>query len=214
MRAARSQGGPLNGLDAGAATPYGRLIERPTSAGTGMRFERSTGRSVIYVAMTFVLLFGPQASADSGVLPEGPIDTAFLFRLLLSGLLGILIWLARGTDSRLKEVEKHAHEITTLAQTRGDRLNLVEKNIELINHEQKQQMTLISMQRELLLTKYHDKEETERHRVKIEDALTAHGNTLTAICTRLDHFVRPTHRSEDDERRYRGLDKPNPPSGR
>jgi exopolyphosphatase/pppGpp-phosphohydrolase len=106
-------------------------------------------------------------------------------------MLGVLIWIAKGTESRLKDVEKevvvfkaiHAERKSTLTQHNGRLLFL--------ENETKQQATTLQTLKELLLTQYHDKEETERHRARLEGQL--HG-----ITQRLDTMSRPHHRHSDD----------------
>lgn len=158
-------------------------------------------RYIVYAAMAALIIYSPAYAQQAQTLSErtnGILDEAFLFRAVLSGLLAILIWVARGQDSRLKAAEEDIHEFHNINATRTTKLEYIEGRIGLLEHEQRQLTTLISMQRELLLTKYPDKDETERHRVRVEDTLSAICTRMERVESRLANYARATHRHTDD----------------
>jgi hypothetical protein len=158
-----------------------------------------------YVCWCIVVisLFGGDAGAQTS-LPDGELNLNFLFRLLLAGLIGVLIWIAKGTDGRLIKMERRIEEFNVISAERQATIEHNIARIMAIEHEQKQQASLISMQRELMLTKYLDKEETERHRARVEETLARQNDMLNTISHRLDFMSRPTHRAEDDRRHTDG----------
>lgn len=148
-------------------------------------------------AVAFIIIFAPTAQAEGGVVPEGEINLVFLLRFVLAALMGVLIWIAKGTDTRLRSIERRIAELNDVSIRRHTTIEHNTNRIMAIEHEQKQQASLISMQRELLLTKYLDKEETERHRTRVEETLAKQAETLVSICHRLDNMARPAHRAGD-----------------
>lgn len=166
-----------------------------------MRIENR--RYLCYAILAGVVLFAPEATAQQGA--QVSQDPDFWYRTIVAGLLSILIWIARGADTRLRNAEKQIISFQNLAVERGSALNNTTRRLELLEHEHKNTVSLVLGQRELLLTKYHDKEDTDRHRQKIEDTLdeqqrqlAKHFETLQAIVHRLDNIARPAHRSTDN----------------
>lgn len=158
-------------------------------------------RYITYMAIVLIVLFGTDVSAQATLPENDSINFTFLFKFILAGLVGVLIWIARGSEERLTKAEKRLQEFNVIS---AERQNVIEHNIARIHaveQEQKQLLTMISLQRETLLTKYLDKEETERHRFKVEDTLAKQADILNTISHRLDMMARPFHRAEDDERR-------------
>lgn len=162
---------------------------------------RSTTINLVYSVLGIIVIFGGSSEAADGIMQVGKpvLDESFIFRAVLAGLLGILIWVAKGQDSRLKDAEKLLGKFSEINVARQGKIETIEKRQDLQEHEQKQLLSLISMQREMLLTKYIDKEETERHHAKVEEKLDKHQDILTHISARLDTMARPQHRVSDDK---------------
>jgi hypothetical protein len=97
-------------------------------------------------------------------------------------------------------MERRVEEFNVISAERQATIEHNIARIMAIEHEQKQQASLISMQRELMLTKYLDKEDTERHRQRVEDMLAKHAESLANISHRLDYMARPQHRADDRTR--------------
>ena len=163
-------------------------------------------RYVCYCAIALLVLFSPEVAgqvaehtrAENIISSTTTEEFGFWYRTIVAALLGVLVWIARGADVRLRTVEKEIGEFHKLAVERGAKLDMTSRRLELLDHEHKNTISLILAQRELLLTKYHDKEDTDRHRDKIERLLDDNTKALQHISQRLDHMVRPTHRASDD----------------
>lgn len=173
--------------------------------------RKENQRYICYAVIGAIVLFGSEAPAQN--ISVDPQDAGFWYRTIVAALLALLIWIAKGADSRLKDAEKAIGKFSEMAGERGNRLDNLRDRLTLLEHEHKNTISLISAQRELLLTRYHDKEDTEVHRQKLEDALEKQQyqlakvtETLQTICHRLDHFVRPSHRSQDDKEKYLAAD--------
>lgn len=159
---------------------------------------RSNVRHWVYFLLVFGVMIAQPAYAQVAAGQE-VFDATFWFRAVFTALVSVLIFVAKGSDTRLKRVELRVEDFNVIHAERSHTVKNLDGRLIVMEHEQKQLVTLIGMQREMMLTKYHDKEETERHRVHVE-------NCLAKISARLDHFQRPSHRSEDDENRYRNID--------
>lgn len=155
-------------------------------------------RHVVHAAIALIMILGPTASAGVEVPDGGQLDIVFIFRAVLAALLGVLIWIAKGTDVRLHTIERRIGELNDISIRRHTTIEHNIQRIQMLEHEQKQLASLISMQREMLLTKYLDKEETERHRARVEETLARQNEVLTTICHRLDTMARPLHRATDE----------------
>lgn len=161
---------------------------------------RANAARITYFLVGALLIWGEPTHAAADTAFSTPlVDDAFIFKSVLSGLLGILIWVARGQNDRLKEAEKLLNAFSQINATRTEKIMTIERQIEqidkqitLLEHEHKQTLSIIAMERELRITNYQTKEDTEKHRLHVEEA-------LKAICHRLDHFVRPAHRVTDDK---------------
>jgi hypothetical protein len=147
---------------------------------------------MVYVAAALLIAFGDSTAATPQHFVEAPLDFTFVFRALLSGMMMLIIYISKTAEARLElriaQTEKQTAELNALAIQRGGRLEHVEGKILIIENEQKQQMSLILMQREAMLTGYHDKNDTEKHRLHVE-------TELRNINSRLDMFVGQDRRS-------------------
>lgn len=165
-------------------------------------------RYLCYMGIALLVLFSPEVSGQVTTTKDIMDSTTtqefgFWYRTIVASLLAVLVWIARGADSRLRGVENAIKDFGTLAVERGGRLKDTEDRLRLLEMEHKNTVSLILAQRELLLTKYHDKEDTERHRDKLERALEEQSKSLAHISARLDLFARPHHRGSDDEHGHR-----------
>lgn len=151
-------------------------------------------RTFTYLAFVLVIFLWGQAEAQGLERPDAfGVTPSEAFRYVFSGLMAVLIWIARGTDARIKNLEAKHEKQAVGALNRESRLAQAEKQIISLDNDHKNTLSIVMMQRELLLTKYHDKEDTEKHREKIENLLDRHHDLLTKICTRLDDLSRTDH---------------------
>lgn len=160
-------------------------------------------RYAVYLMLTLLILFSP---ALAGLPPTrttlnipSDFDASNLFRLAVAALVGVLIWISRRADIRLSRAEDRIAVFNEISAVRGEKIELIEGQIKLLIHEQAQLESVIGMLRETLLTKYDERTHTERHRLAVEEKLQKQGDTLIAICHRLDFMARPLHRATDDQ---------------
>jgi hypothetical protein len=106
-------------------------------------------------------------------------------------MLAILIFMAKGTDKSIKDHEKRLNDFDVAFAMRGKVLEEVLGKLTIVQTEQTNQMSMILLLKEMLLTNYHNKDETDKHRAHVE-------RTLENICRRLDDISRPHHRRGDD----------------
>jgi hypothetical protein len=154
--------------------------------------KRISTRQLTYIGVGLLIIWGGSNAQGVGATSINEFDLGFWFRALLSGMLAILIFMAKGTDATLKEHTQRLNSFDIAYATRGKTLNEYDGRLLIIENELKQQMSLLLLLKEMLLTNYHNKEETDKHRAHVE-------RTLDSICRRLDSISRPHHRREDDE---------------
>lgn len=152
-------------------------------------------RYLAYAAITFVMLFGDTVQAQGGP-SHNQFDIDFWFRAAMSGLLGTLIWIAKGSDIRLKAAEDKIKEFDKINVKRTERMEYNEKRLTSLEHEAKNHATSLGLLRELMLTKYHDKEDTEKHREHVEAILSQMNKRLERMESRMR-----MEQSRDDSRR-------------
>lgn len=164
-----------------------------------MKWTKANCSSCILTILAIVFIFSNPAFGQESVLKsEGPLDEIFIFRAVLSGLLTILIWVARGADKRLRELEEFSQQAKEKRVDGMARLVELENKWKIITHEQKELVSLIGMQRELMLTKYLDKDATEKHWTIVEGTLKDHSSILRTISVQLEAAQQ---RKDGEERR-------------
>jgi hypothetical protein len=99
--------------------------------------------------------------------------------------------MAKNSETRLKEVELKIQSFEKLSVERNSTLIQHNGRLLFVENEIKAQANTVNTLEKLLLTGYHDKEETERHRARVE-------SELNQIKHRLDFMARPHHRAGDD----------------
>ena len=152
-------------------------------------------RYIIYTALGALILYGDKVFAQ-GAPHNTEFNLDFWFRAALSGLLGALIWIAKGSDTRLKAAENRIREFDKINAQRTEKIVYHDKRLTNLEHDSKEQKTSMGLLRELILTKYHDKEDTDKHREYIE-------STLSQISTRIERIERRMRieQGHDDSRR-------------
>jgi hypothetical protein len=151
-------------------------------------------RYTAYMILAIGITWGDVIIAQS-IPPHIPdsLDISFWFRALLSGLLGILIWLAKNQDSRIKTLELAHAEFNQLKVERGHRINVLEREhteakarVELLNSQ-------LSLQRELLLTQYARKEDMEAFQRHIDTRFDSMLQQLTNVLRPHNQRVGDSH---------------------
>lgn len=153
-------------------------------------------RYILYSAIGLLILYGDKVFAQGGPIQHTQFDIDFWFRAVLSGLLGALIWIAKGSDVRLKAAEERIREFDKINATRTEKINYHEKRLASLEHDTKEHKSAMSLLRELVLTKYPDKEETEKHREQVEGILMQVNKRLERIENRMR-----VEQAHDDSRR-------------
>lgn len=149
-------------------------------------------RYILYCVLAVAIVYGPMSAAQDGLkVTPVELDFNFWFRAALSALLAILIYIAKGTEGRLKTVETKLHEFDQVSAERKQILTQYNGRFHFLENEVKEQANTLQMLERLILTNYHDKAETEKHRNRVEEQ-------LRAIQSRLDSMARPFHRRQDD----------------
>lgn len=161
------------------------------------KIQREAGRIALF-SLGLIILFGGQVFAQDGKLPAEYLDLNIWFKLVLTALLAVLIWIWNNTHADVKRHEARLNARDKVEVDVENRLALIEKEIELAKHESKNTLSLVLAQRELMLTRYHDKEETERHRLHVEETLRSICKQVERVSDRMDTLARPHHRFEDD----------------
>lgn len=147
-------------------------------------------RYASYMGLAFAIVYG-NASLAAPPAPDGIFDSVFWFRALLSGMLAVLIYIARNSEKRLQQAESKLTSLDRIAIERGSTLTQYHGRLLFLENETKAQGQSLVLLERLVLTKYDDKAETEKHRVRVEDQ-------LRDIRAQLDRMGRMGHRRSDD----------------
>lgn len=151
---------------------------------------RGNLKYLAYIVVAIAILYGGDTAAQAKMQTE-ILDLTFWFRTLLAAMLGVLIWIAKNSEGRLKEVEKDVGALKTTKAERGQTLAAHNGRLLWLENETKQRATQLDTLEKILIKNYHDKNETNEHRGRVEAQ-------LTTISHRLDTLARPHHRQSDD----------------
>lgn len=153
---------------------------------------RSQTKAFMALLLVPIILFGDSVVAQSAARaePERGLDEVFVFRAVLSAICVLLIWLFKKADTRLHKLEEDNQESKIKRQEGFSRLGVLEQRSQVIENDNKQILSMVALQRELLLTQYEDKETTEKHWNMLNKTLDDHRMILTNISTALAAQVR------------------------
>lgn len=150
---------------------------------------RLQGQLLTLLALMLVplIVFGDSVLAATGGQPSAKgLDEVFVFRAILSGLCMLVIWLAKKADARLNKLEL-ANQETREKRIEGfARLQQLEDRARVIENDNKQLLSMMNIQQNLLQTKYMDKETMERHWNLIEKAIDSQGTLLKNISVQME----------------------------
>lgn len=166
-----------------------------------MKWWKRNCRSCLLVAIAILFIAADVAGQDgiNELKPDSMLDEIFIFRAVLTGLLTILIWVAKATDKRLSQLEEFSKEAREKRVDGFLRLQALEEKWQIVLHEQKELASMIGIQRELMLTQYMDKDAIEKHWHLVEGTLKEHSGFLRLITIQLETAkeVRASRRKDD-----------------
>lgn len=149
---------------------------------------RIQGQMLTLLALVLVplIVFGDSVlAASAGDTREQGLDEVFVFRAILSGLCMLVIWLAKRADARLNKLELAMQEAREKRIEGFQRLGVLESRAQIIENESKQLLSMLNVLRDLIQTKYLDKDSMEKHWGLVERTLDAQSLLLNNISVQL-----------------------------
>jgi hypothetical protein len=161
------------------------------------RGRYTTGAAILILLLAIVLFASSWSARAEGLLPTpGNTDeaTVFLFRGLVSILLGIIAWFVKKVDKRQDDIEAVVAPFKNL-----------ETRLHGLDGENKQQQQQINLLRDKINTEHPTKSETAEHRKIMEDGIREIKQELREGMRNIHHRIDTQsiyhgHRRDSDER--------------